>query len=74
MVKQVFNFWGGVGGVRVDGMAMVEVFSLPGVVDVGGCWRMAGRGGEFPTADLVGYGAVATVAAPASLSITLLDS
>ena len=36
MVKQVFNFWGGVGGVRVDGMAMVGSFGLPGVVEVGG--------------------------------------
>ena len=55
-------------------MAMVRSFGLPGVVDVGDRWTTAGRGGEFPTAELVGYGAVATVVAPDSSSVSLFDS
>ena len=53
---------------------MGESFGMPGVVEASCRLRKAGRGVESPTADLGGYGAVATVAAPASSSVALFAS
>ena len=64
MVKRFADFRGSVGGVGVDEMALVGSGSLAVVVGKDGCWRTAGRGGVFPTAEL-SDGAVATVTADA---------
>ena len=68
MIKRVAGLWGSVGGMGLEGTAMVGRGNVVVVVGEDGCWT--GRGWVFSTAALRD-GVVATVAASSSAPVAV---